>query len=80
MKKVAYQVLNFILFGNFFISLCAVAQALVTYSFFSLKPSIVVLSFLFFATLTIYNFSLLKSKTTNSTNFKNTRKNWFFAK
>lgn len=62
MKYYLHKSLDFLIFSNIFIAICAVAQALVTYHLLGIQPNIIVLSFLFFSTLCIYNFSILIQK------------------
>ncbi len=56
------KVLDFLIFSNVFIALCAVAQGLVTYHLLGVEPVPAILALLFFATLTVYNFSTLIQK------------------
>lgn len=56
------KVLDFLLFSNVFIALCAVAQGLVTYHLLGVEPVPAILALLFFATLSTYNFSTLIQK------------------
>lgn len=79
MKKIIYKSFDFLLFGNVFVAVCAVVQALVTYSFFGLKPDSKVCGFLFFSTFAYYNFCLLINKTKASLYPQHDRNNWFFA-
>lgn len=79
MRKILYNVLNFTLFGNIFIALCAPAQAIVTYAFFRLVPSVWLCSFLFFATICMYNCSILFNKPNDFKILQNKRIRWFFA-
>lgn len=58
-KKVLLSILDFILFSNLFIAICAVAQALVTYQLLGAKPDRYILAVIFFGTLSVYNFSML---------------------
>ena len=51
LKALIWQAIDFLLFSNLFISLCAVAQGLVTYYLLEIKPSQYVLWLLFFSTL-----------------------------
>lgn len=62
MRHQLRKVLDFLIFSNVFIALCAVAQGLVTYHLLGIEPAPTVLALLFFATLTIYNFSTLIQK------------------
>ncbi len=71
--------MDFLLFGNVFVAICAVAQALYTYSFFNIKPDVWVCCFLFFSTLAYYNFCLLISKLPNNLQLQNQRLNWFLT-
>ena len=73
------SVLDFLLFSNIFISLCAVAQALVTYQLLNVKPEQNILALLFFATLAQYNFSILLSKPVKPQNSPFRRVKWIFS-
>lgn len=79
MRKLGSSILDFLLFSNFFIAICAVAQGLVTYHLLKAKPSEHVLAFLFFSTLLIYNLSVLlsKPKEPQKSSFKRVR--WIFS-
>lgn len=78
-RKIGLSILDFLLFSNFFIAICAVAQGLVTYHLLKAKPSEHVLAFLFFSTLLIYNLAVLlaKPKTPQNSPFKRVR--WIFG-
>nr|WP_039450039.1 hypothetical protein [Pedobacter glucosidilyticus] len=71
--------LDFLLFSNVFIALGAVAQGLVTYHLLNIKPVYTILAFLFFATLTIYNFSILIQKPQDYLNSPYRRVRWIFS-
>lgn len=60
--KLFYKALDFLLFSNLFIALCAVAQAKLTYHLLGAPCDIQVLGILFFSTLALYNFSAFMSK------------------
>ena len=79
MRKLGSSILDFLLFSNFFIAICAVAQGLVTYHLLKVKPSEHILAFLFFSTLLIYNLAVLlaKPKEPQKSPFKRVR--WIFA-
>ena len=79
MRKTLYKCLNFLLFGNVFVAICAVAQTFVTFNFLSLKPNLWVCGFLFFSTLGYYNFCLLINKSNTSLYLRHSRNNWFYA-
>ncbi|TKC01880.1 UbiA prenyltransferase family protein [Pedobacter cryotolerans] len=78
-KKVFLASLDFLLFSNLFVALCAVAQGLVTYHLLQLPPDKYVLMLLFCSTLLIYNLSMLltKPKEPEKSPFKRVR--WIFA-
>lgn len=78
MKKTFRQALDFLLFSNVFMALCAVAQALVTYKLLRAKPDVYVLGLLFCATLAVYNFSILLSKPKQPQRSPYRRVRWFF--
>jgi len=79
MKKLFRPVLDFILFSNVFMALCAVAQALVTFHLIGSKPVYAVLGLLFTATLAEYNFSILLTKPNQPNKSPFRRVRWFFA-
>ncbi|TEW69558.1 hypothetical protein E2R65_04830 [Mucilaginibacter phyllosphaerae] len=60
-------------------SLCAVAQALVTFHLIDSKPVYTVAGLLFTSTLSIYNFSILLSKPKHPERSPYKRVRWFFA-
>lgn len=78
-KKAIFAVLDFLLFSNVFIACCAVAQGLVTYYLLKLPPDTYVLTFLFFATLTLYNLSMLLAKPKNPEKLPYKRVKWIFS-
>lgn len=71
--------LDFLLFSNVFIALCALAQGLVTYQLLDVKPAKYVLGLLFFATLAQYNFSILLSKPAEPKKSLFKRVRWIFS-
>ncbi|NEU08717.1 hypothetical protein GZH53_10375 [Flavihumibacter sp. R14] len=71
--------LDFLLFSNLFIALCAVAQGMVTYMLLGVKPEKYILALLFFATLAQYNFSILLTKPKNPQGSKFRRVRWIFS-
>ena len=79
LKKLGLAVIDFLLFSNFFIAICAVAQALVTYHLLKVEPSQYVLAFVFFSTLLIYNLSMLLSKPAAPEKSSLKRVRWIFA-
>ncbi|MGY3213409.1 UbiA family prenyltransferase [Mucilaginibacter sp. HD30] len=79
MKKIFQSVLNFLLFSNVFMALCAVAQALVTFHLLQTPPLYSVLGLLFASTLGIYNFCILIDKKSDPQNSPYIRIRWFYA-
>src|ERR1700712_385861 len=79
MKKILQPVFDFILFSNIFMSLCAVAQGLVTLYLIGSKPIYSVLGLLFTSTLGVYNFSILISKPPSPEKSPYVRERWFFS-
>ena len=79
MKKIFQPVFDFLLFSNIFMSLCAVAQALLTFQLIGEKPMFPVLGLLFTSTLGIYNFCILitRPKHPETSSYKRVR--WFFG-
>ncbi|WP_069659915.1 UbiA prenyltransferase family protein [Arcticibacter eurypsychrophilus] len=73
------SILDFILFSNIFIALCAVAQGLVTYHLLKVKPDQYVLALLFCSTLALYNFSMLLSKPKHPLKSSFKRVRWIFS-
>ncbi len=78
-RKLGSSILDFLLFSNFFIAICAVAQGLVTYHLLKAKPSEHVLAFLFFSTLLIYNLAVLLSKPKEPQKSLFKRVRWIFS-
>lgn len=78
MKKLLKPVLDFLLFSNFFMALCGVAQALVTFHLIGAKPVFTVLGILFCGTVAEYNYSILISKPANPGQSPFVRVRWFF--
>ncbi|MES2810819.1 MAG: UbiA family prenyltransferase [Bacteroidota bacterium] len=79
MKKVLQSVFDFLLYSNVFMSLCAVAQGLVTFHLIGSQPIYSILGLLFVSTLAIYNFSILLTKPKNPEKSENIRIRWFFG-
>ncbi|MBE9585673.1 hypothetical protein IM792_14545 [Mucilaginibacter sp. JRF] len=79
MKKLLQPVLNFLLFSNVFMALCAVAQALVTFHLIGAKPIYPVLALLFTSTLGIYNFCILITRPKAPLRSPYVRVRWFFS-
>ncbi|WP_199560953.1 UbiA family prenyltransferase [Mucilaginibacter hurinus] len=79
MKKKLQPVLNFLLFSNVFMALCAVAQALVTFHLIKVSPVYAVLALLFTATLGLYNFCILITRPKNPNASGYLRVRWFFS-
>jgi 4-hydroxybenzoate polyprenyltransferase len=80
LKKLGLSVLDFLLFSNLFISLCAVAQGLVTYHLLKAAPDQYVLAFIFFSTLLVYNLSMLLSKPKDPEKSPFKRVRWIFSR
>jgi 4-hydroxybenzoate polyprenyltransferase len=80
MRKALHSFFDFILFSNVFMSLCAVAQGLVTFFLIGAKPVVAVLWLLFISTLGVYNFSILVSKPKHPQTSPYLRERWFFAR
>lgn len=79
MKRIFQPAFNFLLFSNIFMSLCAVAQGLVTFYLINAGPVLPVLGLLFTSTLGIYNFSILISKPKHPNQSPYRRIRWFFS-
>jgi 4-hydroxybenzoate polyprenyltransferase len=78
-KKGLLAVVDFLLFSNLFIALCAVAQALVTYHLLKVQPDKYVLALVFFATLAMYNFSMVMSRPKDPEKSPFKRVRWIFS-
>lgn len=78
-KKVLLPILDFLLFSNLFIAICAVAQGLVTYHLLHVTPDKYILAIIFFGTIGVYNFSMLLSKPKNPENSPYVRVRWIFS-
>lgn len=79
MNKYLKQGLDFILFSNIFIALCAVSQGIISYWLLGINPNKLVLAILFCSTLSIYNFSLILSKPKNLEDSPFLRTKWMFS-
>ncbi|MDB5022778.1 MAG: hypothetical protein JWP78_533 [Mucilaginibacter sp.] len=79
MRKLLRAAFDFLLFSNVFMSLCAVAQGLLTFYLIGSKPVFPVLGLLFTSTLGIYNFSILISKPKKPEKSPYLRIRWFFS-
>jgi 4-hydroxybenzoate polyprenyltransferase len=79
MKRAFQSIFDFLLFSNIFMSLCAVAQALVTFHLIDSKPVFAVTCLLFTSTLGIYNFCILITKPAHPETSPYKRIRWFFA-
>lgn len=79
MNKYLRQTLDFLLFSNIFIAMCAVSQGMVTYWLLQVKPDEYVLGLLFCSTLALYNFSILISKPNKPENSGFRRVRWIFS-
>src|ERR1700742_137814 len=79
MRKLLQPAFDFLLFSNVFMSLCAVAQGLLTFYLIGSKPVYSVLGLLFTSTLGIYNFSILISKPKQPEKSGYRRVRWFFS-
>jgi 4-hydroxybenzoate polyprenyltransferase len=79
MNKYLRQALDFLLYSNIFIALCAVSQGLVTYWLVEAKPDTCVLGLLFCSTLALYNFSILLSKPEKPEISRFQRVRWIFS-
>jgi len=79
MKKLLQPTLDFLLFSNIFMSLCAVAQGLVSFYLIGSRPVMPVLILLFTSTLGIYNFCILIINVKNPGRSPYKRVRWFYA-
>src|ERR1700744_4300791 len=79
MKKLFQSFFDFLLFSNIFMSLCAVAQGLVTFYLIGAKPVPAVVALLFTSTLGIYNICILISKPKFPERSPYKRIRWFFS-
>jgi 4-hydroxybenzoate polyprenyltransferase len=79
MRKLLHPAFDFLLFSNVFMSLCAVAQGLLTFYLIGSKPVYPVIGLLFTSTLGIYNFSILISKPRQPEKSPYWRVRWFFS-
>lgn len=78
-KRVFLSILDFLLFSNLFIAICAVAQGLLTYHLLQVRPDKYVLAFIFFATIGLYNFSMLLAKPKDPQRSPYIRVRWIFS-
>lgn len=78
-KRILFSILDFLLFSNLFIAICAVAQGLVTYYLLQVPPDKYILAIIFFGTLGLYNFSMLLSTPKDPANSQLMRVRWIFS-
>jgi len=78
-KKTFRQILDFLLFSNIFIGICAVAQAAVTFHLLKADCEEYVLALLFCSTLALYNFSMLLVKPAQPLKSPYRRVRWIFS-
>jgi 4-hydroxybenzoate polyprenyltransferase len=79
MRKLLTAAFDFLLFSNVFMSLCTVAQGLLTFYLIGSKPVYPVVGLLFTSTLGIYNFCILISKPKDPEKSVHKRVRWFFS-
>jgi 4-hydroxybenzoate polyprenyltransferase len=79
MKKIFQPVLDFLLFSNTFMALCAIAQGLVTFYLIGSKPVVSVLCLMFSCTMVIYNFSILLNKPPQPESSGYKRVRWYYT-
>jgi 4-hydroxybenzoate polyprenyltransferase len=79
LRKIFKKALDFLLFSNIFIALCAVAQAKVTYYLLGAECDKHVLGILFFSTIALYNLSTFISKPADPKNSPYRRVRWVYA-
>ena len=72
------KTLDFLLFSNMLIALCAVAQGFVTYELLHVRPNAFILAVLFCATWALYNFSILLTRPKNPSDSPLQRIRWIF--
>lgn len=78
-RKGLLSVVDFLLFSNLFIAICGVAQAMVTYHLLKVQPDKYILALIFFATLAMYNFSMVMSKPKHPEKSPFKRVRWIFS-
>lgn len=78
-KRIFLSILDFLLFSNLFIAICAVAQGLLTYHLLKVPADKYVLAFLFFSTIGLYNFSMLLAKPKDPGSSPYARVRWIFS-
>lgn len=78
-KRVLFSSLDFLLFSNLFIAICAVAQGQVTYYLLGIAADKYILALIFFGTLGLYNFSMLLSPPKDPANSPLLRVRWIFS-
>ncbi len=79
MRKFFQPILDFVLFSNLFIALCAVAQCLLTLKVIGSDPIYPLLALLLTSTLVTYNVSIFLSKPKDPQKSEYKRVRWFFA-
>ncbi|WP_448701153.1 hypothetical protein ACFGVR_03475 [Mucilaginibacter sp. AW1-3] len=79
MRKFFQPILDFVLFSNLFMALCAVAQGLLTLKLIGSEPIYPVLALLLTSTFVTYNISIFLSKPKEPQKSEFKRVRWFFA-
>jgi len=79
LKSTVRNVLDFLLFSNIFIGLCAAAQAGLTYHLIHAECDKYVLGLLFCSTLSLYNFSMFLAKPQHPLKSPFRRVRWIFT-
>jgi len=79
MRKFFQPILDFVLFSNLFIALCAVAQCLLTLKLIGSEPIYPLLALLLTSTFVTYNISIFLSKPKDPQKSEFKRVRWFFA-
>ncbi|RKR81445.1 hypothetical protein BDD43_1592 [Mucilaginibacter gracilis] len=79
MRKLFTSFLDLVLFGNLFMALCTVAQAMVTLHLIGSKPVYPLLLLLFSSTLFIYNICIFLTRPAHPQRSSYRRIRWFFA-
>ncbi len=79
LKRLFRQAVDFLLYSNVFIALCASSQAMITYQLLHVKAEFPVLALLFCSTIAMYNFSMLISKPENYKKSPHRRVRWIYS-
>ena len=78
-RRPVSHLLDFLLFSNLFIAICAMAQGALTYLLLGTNPDYGILALLGCATFSLYNFSMILAKPKSPLNSPHRRPRWIYS-